>query len=86
MKAAIDTQVREVLKHLDQLIETQGTESLRAFGTFGCIVRLNDEFEILRTWASKKRRRAVTKEVRDALKRIAGMALVASAIETEGLP
>jgi hypothetical protein len=76
-----EKQLMETAKSIQGLIATQGEASVRAFGLFGCIVRLSDDFETLRTWAAQKRRRAVTKEVRAALSRIAVMSIIAQAIE-----
>ena len=76
-----EKQLVETAKCVQNLIALQGEASIRAFGLFGCIVRLSDDFETLRTWAAQKRRRAVNKEVRAALSRIAVMAVIAQAIE-----
>lgn len=64
------------------LKEIQGAEASE-YGTFGHIVRMQDEFNRLKSLLGGRRRVKTTRAIRESLKTIAANALFALAIEGE---
>jgi hypothetical protein len=71
----------------DNKQQDYGPRNMSAFGTFGVVVRMNDEFEMLKTlFGKKRRRRAINEAVLKAFRDISNLALIAYMIETKQWP
>ncbi len=72
---------------LDKKQQDYGPGNISAFGTFGCIVRMNDKLERLKTlFNSGRRKRAVNESILDSFRDFSNYADIAHLVETKQWP